>query len=97
MFAGLRGGHLDYLARVTLDYDMTVLAQGGALLGIGRRRTSIYGRKVLRLFRLRHGLRTARREIGGEIETLPQPKPPQSLVLLSAPRKKELARTPRVV
>lgn len=41
VLSGLGGGHLDDLARAVLDADETVLPQGRALHGVGKRRTRI--------------------------------------------------------
>lgn len=41
VLAGLGGGHLDDLAGTTLNDDVTVLAQGRALHGVGGRRAGI--------------------------------------------------------
>ena len=41
MFASLRGGHIDNLARTVLDADETILPQGRALHGVSCRRAGI--------------------------------------------------------
>ena len=43
VFAGLRGGHVNDLARAALDHDVSVLAQSRALHGEGGRRAGIGG------------------------------------------------------
>lgn len=43
VLAGLGGGHVDNLARATLDHDETVLTQSRALHREGKRRTGIGG------------------------------------------------------
>lgn len=43
VLASLGGRHVDDLAGAALDHDVTVLAQGRALHGVGGRRTSVGG------------------------------------------------------
>jgi len=62
VLSGLRGGHVDNLARTALDHDVTVFAQSGTLHGEGGRRTSVGALEgVLLMLRVvGHGCRLSR-------------------------------------
>jgi len=54
MLAGLRGRHLDNLARAVLDHDVFVLADGGALLWVGGGGARVSGGEFVIVLVVRH-------------------------------------------
>jgi len=52
VLSSLGGGHVNNLAGATLDHNEAVLAQGGALHGVGRRGTGVDGVEVVLMLRI---------------------------------------------